>query len=157
MLPSAAADAQQEIFLVRHAEDVRSKEVVDRPLTESGQTTGDAACWRSEGCWDRRDLHQQPAAGREDSGAIASRIEPKPLPQLTTKFDKSDMEDFVQLLRSQYSDNIVLFVGHSNTVPALLKALGHTDEIKIPAQSTTTCLCYFRRAKVLRRFYVLGN
>ena len=31
------ADAQQAIFLVRHAEDVRSKEVVDRPLTESGQ------------------------------------------------------------------------------------------------------------------------
>jgi phosphohistidine phosphatase SixA len=31
------ADAQQAIFLVRHAEDVRSKDVVDRPLTESGQ------------------------------------------------------------------------------------------------------------------------
>ena len=31
------AEAQQAIFLVRHAEDVRSKDVVDRPLTESGQ------------------------------------------------------------------------------------------------------------------------
>jgi hypothetical protein len=27
------ADAQQAIFLVRHAEDVRSKDVVDRPFT----------------------------------------------------------------------------------------------------------------------------
>jgi hypothetical protein len=34
------ADAQQGIFLVRHAEDVRSKDVVDRPLTESGQRRG---------------------------------------------------------------------------------------------------------------------
>src|SRR4030042_7066798 len=30
------ADAQQAIFLVRHAEDVRSTDVGDRPLTEAG-------------------------------------------------------------------------------------------------------------------------
>jgi broad specificity phosphatase PhoE len=64
--------------------------------------------------------------------ATASGSDPKPLLQLTTKFDKSDMDNFVQLLRSQQRENIVLFVGHSNTVPALIKALGHTDEIKIP-------------------------
>ena len=34
------ADAHQAIFLVRHAEDVRSKDVVDRPLTEAGQRRG---------------------------------------------------------------------------------------------------------------------
>ena len=59
--------------------------------------------------------------------AIASRIEPKPLPQLSTKFDPKDMQAFVELLRSQHRDSIVLFVGQSNTVPALIKALGHTD------------------------------
>ena len=42
------------------------------------------------------------------------------------------MENFVQLLRSQLRDSIVLFVGHSNTVPALIKALARTDGIKIP-------------------------
>jgi broad specificity phosphatase PhoE len=64
--------------------------------------------------------------------ALASRIEPKPLPQLSTKFDPKDMETFVELLRTQHPENIVLFVGHANTVPALLKALGHTAEIKSP-------------------------
>ena len=42
------------------------------------------------------------------------------------------MESFVELLRTEHRESIVLFVGHSNTVPALIKALGHTAEIKIP-------------------------
>ena len=63
---------------------------------------------------------------------MASGIEPKPpLPQLSTKFEPKDMETFVELLRSQHRENTVLFVGHSNTIPALIKALGHTAEIKI--------------------------
>jgi hypothetical protein len=41
------------------------------------------------------------------------------------------MESFVQLLRTEHRESIVLFVGHSNTVPGLIKALGHTAEINI--------------------------
>ena len=128
------ADAQQAIFLVRHAEDVRSKDVVDRSLTESGQRRATllASVLRDSGVNAIFTSSLQRAVKTAESFAMASGIEPKPLPQLTTKFDKSDMENFVQLLRSQYSGNIVLFVGHSNTVPALIKALRHTAEIKIP-------------------------
>ena len=128
------ADAQQAIFLVRHAEDVRSKDVVDRPLTESGQRRGTllADVLKDAGIDAIFTSSLQRAVKTAEPLAIASRIEPKPLPQLTTKFDKSDMENFVQLLRSQHRDSIVLFVGHSNTVPALIKALARTDEIKIP-------------------------
>jgi hypothetical protein len=64
--------------------------------------------------------------------ANASKIEPKPLPQLSTKFEIKAIETFVELLRIQHGDNIVLFVGRANTVPALIKALDHTAEIKIP-------------------------
>jgi hypothetical protein len=41
------------------------------------------------------------------------------------------MEAFVEFLRTQHREDIVLFVGHANTVHALIKALGHTDELKI--------------------------
>jgi broad specificity phosphatase PhoE len=79
--------------------------------------------------------------------ATASGIDPKPLLQLTTKFDKSDMDNFVQLLRSQQRENIVLFVGHSNTVPALIKALGHTAEIKIPETEYDNLFVLFPRSE----------
>ena len=42
------------------------------------------------------------------------------------------MNSFVELLRTQHRNDVVLFVGHSNTVPALIKALGYPAEIKIP-------------------------
>ena len=127
------ADAQQAIFLVRHAEDVRSKNVLDRPLTESGQRRAMllANVMKDAGINAIFTSSLQRAVKTAEPLAIASRIEPKPLPQLSTKFEPKDMEAFVELLRTEHREDIVLFVGHANTVPALLKALGHTAEIKI--------------------------
>jgi phosphohistidine phosphatase SixA len=133
--------------------------VVDRPLTESGQRRAMlvANVLKDAGINAIFTSSLQRAVKTAVPLAIASRIEPKPLPRLSTKFDPKDMQAFVELLRSQHRDSIVLFVGESNAVPALIKALGHTDgDKRSPKQSTTTCWCYFRRAKVLRRFCVLG-
>jgi phosphohistidine phosphatase SixA len=128
------ADAQQAIFLMRHAEDVRSKDVVDRPLTETGHRRAMllATLLKDAGINAIFTSSPQRAISTAEPLAKALQIETKTLPQLTTKFKTSDMESFVELLRTQHGDNIVLFVGHSNTVPALLKALGHPTEIKIP-------------------------
>lgn len=128
------ADAQQAIFLVRHAEDVRSKDVVDRPLTESGhrRATLLAGALKDAGINAIFTSSLQRAVKTAEPLAKAANIESKPLPQLTTKFEPKDMESFVELLRTEHRESIVLFVGHSNTVPALIKALGHTAEIKIP-------------------------
>jgi broad specificity phosphatase PhoE len=59
-------------------------------------------------------------------------IEPKPLSLLSVSPKPSDIDAFVDLLRSEHRRDIVLVVGHANSVPALLKALGHPVEIKIP-------------------------
>src|SRR5262249_33247634 len=64
--------------------------------------------------------------------AQALRIEPKPLSQLNVQFKQSDVDAFVAFLRAEHREDIVLLVGHSNTVPALLKTLGYPVEIKIP-------------------------
>ena len=128
------ADAQQAIFLVRHAEDVRSRDVVDRPLTEAGHRRAMllATILKDAGINAIFTSTLQRTIKTAEPLAKALQIEPKTLPQLTTKFKNNDMESFVELLHTQYRENIVFFVGHSNTVPALLKALGHPVEIKIP-------------------------
>ena len=128
------AGAQQAIFLVRHAEDVRSRDVVDRPLTEAGHRRAMllSTVLKDAGINTIFTSSLQRTIKTAEPLAKALQIEPKTLPQLTTKFKTSDMESFVELLRTQHRENIVLFVGHSNTVPALLKALGHQAEIRIP-------------------------
>jgi hypothetical protein len=44
---------------------------------------------------------------------------------------RRDVEGLVARLRSEHSKDRVLVVGHFNTVPRILKALGHTVEVKI--------------------------
>jgi phosphohistidine phosphatase SixA len=149
-LTAHVVDGQQAIFLVRHAEDVRSTDVVDRPLTEAGhrramllatllKDTGISAIFTSS---------LQRTIKTAKPLATTLKIEPKTLPQLTTKFKTSDMESFVELLRSRHGDDIVLFVGHANTVPALLKALGHQAEIKIPETEYDNLFVVFPRSGV---------
>jgi broad specificity phosphatase PhoE len=64
--------------------------------------------------------------------AQALRIAPKALAQLNVQFKQSDVDAFVGFLRTEHPGDIVLLVGHSNTIPALLKTLGNPVEIKIP-------------------------
>ncbi|MBL8524309.1 MAG: histidine phosphatase family protein [Betaproteobacteria bacterium] len=43
----------------------------------------------------------------------------------------ADQDALLKRIGSHKSNETVLVVGHSNTVPAILKALGHTEEVKI--------------------------
>lgn len=125
------AYAQQAIFLVRHAEDARSTDVVDRPLTETGYRRAMllAIILKDAGINAIFTSTRQRTIKTAEPLAKALQIEPKTLPPLAKK---NDMDSFLDLLRTQHREQIVLFVGHSDTVPALLKALGHPAEIKIP-------------------------
>jgi broad specificity phosphatase PhoE len=134
VLGFSSAKAQQAVFLVRHGEDVRSKESPDRLLTEAGHQRAAllARLLKDTGINVVFTSTLQRTIDTAAPLAKALNLEPQPLPQLTTKFEQKDMEEFAALLRSKHASDIVLFVGHSNTVPALLKALGHSTEIKIP-------------------------
>jgi phosphohistidine phosphatase SixA len=149
-LTAHVADAQQAIFLVRHAKDVRSTDVVDRPLTEAGHGRAMllASLLKDAGIGAIFTSSLQRTIKTAEPLATALKIEPKTLPQLTTKFNTSDMESFVELLRSRHRDDIVLFVGHANTVPALLKAFGHQAEIKIPETENGNVFVVFPRSGV---------
>ena len=132
---AATAGAQQVIFVVRHAEFIRSADGQDRPLTEAGHQRAKALATllKDTGINTIFTSTLQPTIETAKPLAQALKLEPTALPQLTTKFKPSDVDAFVDLLRSRHRADIVLFVGHSNTVPALIKVLGHPNEIEIPA------------------------
>lgn len=47
---------------------------------------------------------------------------------------KGDPRALVERLRKNHGGQTVLLVGHTDTLPGLLKALGHTPDITIEAQ-----------------------
>ena len=127
-------DAQQAIFLVRHGETVAPKGTDARPLSEAGhrravllatllKDAGIKAIFTSD--LERTIKFAEPLAQ-------ALRIESKPLAQICVQFKPNDVEAFVDLLRREHRNDVVLIVGHSNSVPALLKALGYPVKVKIP-------------------------
>jgi len=133
LLTSAQVDAQQAIILVRHAEDLRTGGS-DRPLTEAGEKRAQqlAGHLKDSGITAIYTSALQRTINTALPTAKALRIESLPQSQLGTNFKPDDLTAFVEVLRTQHKSDVVLFVGHVNTVPALIKALGHPTSIKIP-------------------------
>lgn len=128
------AEAQQAIFLVRHGETVSPKGTDLRPLSEAGQRRAVllATLLKDAGVNAIFTSDLERTVKTAEPLATSLRVEPKALAQLNVSFKPNDIEAFVNRLRSEHGRDIVLVVGHSNSVPALLKTLGHSAEIKIP-------------------------
>ena len=131
---SFPAQAQQAIFLVRHGETVAPKGTDLRPLSEAGQWRAVllATLLKDAGINAIFTSDLERTVKTAEPLATSLRVEPKALAQLNVRFKPNDIDAFVNLLRSEHGRDIVLVVGHSNSVPALLKASGHPVEIKIP-------------------------
>ena len=130
---SVAAEAQQAIFLVRHGETVAPMGTDLRPLSEAGHRRAAllATLLKEAGISTIFTSDLERTVKTAEPLAQSLRIEPQALEQLNTRFKQSDLEALVARLRRVHSQDNVLVVGHSNSVPALLKALGHPVEIKI--------------------------
>ncbi len=119
-------EAQQAVFVVRHAERLDASE--DSPLSEAGHGRAQAlanllkdaginAIYTSE--LQRTIKTAEPLAKR-------LQVEINRVPQ----YDGADMEKLIGHLRAQHGRDTVLVVGHSNTLPAVIRGLGHPGEIK---------------------------
>lgn len=128
------ASAQQAIFLVRHGDTVRQKGNPDVPLSEPGERRASAlaALLKDSGINTIYTTGLQRTVKTAEPLAKLLGIEPKLQPRLRPGAKPEDVENFANLLRAEHSRDIVLAVLHSNSVPALLKALGHSANIKIP-------------------------
>lgn len=132
VLAPPAAEAQRAIFVVRHAEQVDDSS--DSPLSEAGhqraralarvlKDAGIAVIYTSE--FQRTIQTAVPVAA---ALGIQATVVPR-----------RDVEGLIRQVRQQHEQDIVLLVLHSGslraqgtTVPTVLRALGHPQEMTIP-------------------------
>ena len=128
---AAAAYAQQAVILVRHAEleGAAMAEPKMLPLSESGEARA-----------------KRLASMLKDAGIgaiyvtdfVRTNKTAEPLARELGKdlivLPKGDPQQLVERLRSDHRGQTVLLVGHTDTLPGIVKALGHPADIKIDAQ-----------------------
>lgn len=118
------AQAQQAIYIVRHAEQVRG--VADPPLTADGRQraraladilrdSGITAVYSSEALRTRQTA--QPTAD-----ALGLKVRQVP---------REKTAELIARIRAEGLTGRVLVVGHSETVPQILRGLGHPEQITI--------------------------
>jgi broad specificity phosphatase PhoE len=131
---ASLAEAQQAIFLVRHGDTVRQKGNPDVPLSEAGErrALALAALLKDSGITAIYTTGLQRTVKTAEPLAKLLSIEPKSQPELRPGAKPNDIEAFAEQLRTEHRQDIVLLVLHSNSGPALIKALGHSVAIKIP-------------------------
>ena len=118
-LAAAAASGQTAVFVVRHAEKISNE---DERLSEAGRA---------------RAAHlARMLANAGISGVYATNTEratdtAKPLADALGRKVRiyDEVAPFVETLRKEHAKQAVLVVGHSNTVPQILKALGCAEAV----------------------------
>jgi len=148
LLMPAVGSAQKLVFLVRHAERAdggAGAANADPLLSKKGEARakrlaamlGDAgitAIYASE--YRRTQDTAKPLASR--LGVVVQAVV------------KQDTAKLVERLRSQHASEVVLIVGHSNSVPGILKALGGPD-VTIGDQEYDSLLVFVPATRALTR------
>jgi broad specificity phosphatase PhoE len=141
---SGTALAQRAIFVVRHGEKISGS---DERLSEAGlqraarlaamlKDTGVAAIYSTDTPRTRGTV--QPLA---DELKLQVQIY-----DVGTK--KVDATAFARRLRQQHVDQVVLIVGHSNTVPDILRSLGCQETVTIGPDEYDNLFLVIPRGKV---------
>jgi phosphohistidine phosphatase SixA len=128
------AEAQRAIFVVRHAEKAREANEPDVPLSEAGQ----ARARRLAAILGRAGVSAIYSTDMVRTLATAeplARVLKIPIRKYAAKGPdgKPDPALLLKTLKSEHARDVVLVVGHADTVPPLLAALGCADKIEIPA------------------------
>jgi Histidine phosphatase superfamily (branch 1) len=137
-----AVEAQQVIFLARHAE--QAPEVEEPPLTEKGQQRARtlAAILKDAGI---NVIYTNPRLRSIQTAeplAKTLRVESKVLRM------RDDVEGLVRVLRKHPHDRILIVTGSLN-IPHILKALGHPLEITVPPSEYDNLFVIFPKTEAL--------
>ena len=128
-----ACSAQRAIILVRHAEKIADDlNGVDVPLSKAGQERARllAEMLKDSGI---TVIYASDTVRTRDTArptATALRLPVKML-------DQRNPEAAVKRMQRENADDIVLIVGHADTLPGLLEALGYHRGIRIPSSDYT--------------------
>lgn len=124
LLAPCAGATQEVIFITRHAEQVEGGE--DPPLAEAGRRRAQALA----------DLLRGSGISVIYTSELQrTRLTAEPLARMLQipiqVHPGRDTETLIRRVRERHAQDRILIVGHSNTVPELLRALGHAEEIRI--------------------------
>lgn len=123
----AAAEAQEAIYVVRHAERTGgARPPSDAALTEQGRERARALASLLAPAGITAIYVSNTARSHQTAGPLAARLGVQP-----REMDALDVDALVARMRAEEPAGRVLVVAHSNTVPLILAALGHTAEVAI--------------------------
>jgi broad specificity phosphatase PhoE len=124
LLASPAGNAQQAVYLVRHAD--RLDDTVDTPLSGTGEARAAslAALLRDAGITAIYTSEFQRTMKTAQPLATALKLTPVTVPA-------RDLDALVKRVKESSGNDVVLIVGHDRTVPDILKAFGHAGEVSI--------------------------
>ena len=126
-----SVNAQQAVILVRHAElqGAAMASAKDMALSEAGE----ARAKRLAGILKNTGVG---AVYVTDFARTVKTAEPllKEINREPKVLPKGNARDLVERLRKDHRGETVLMVGHTDTLPDVLKELGYSTEVKIDAQ-----------------------
>jgi broad specificity phosphatase PhoE len=125
---SAPALAQQAVILVRHAEQALVGGMMDGdpPLTEEGSRRAKILAGALKDTGVKAIFVSQYVRARETAAPLAAALG-SPVQVVA----KDDLTGLSEQLRQHHANDTVLVVGHSDTIPALLKSWGHPAPVEI--------------------------
>ena len=128
------ARAQQTILLVRHAEKATDANEASVPLSDAGSARAArlAEMLRSAGVTSVYATDTVRARKTAEPLAKAAGLEVRIYAPKDAD-GKSAPRILLDRLEKEEPRGVVLVVGHSNTVPEILAALGYTEKVEIPA------------------------
>jgi broad specificity phosphatase PhoE len=134
------AAAQRAVLLVRHAE--KADDGKDPALSREGEARAEAlaGALRDAGVTAIVTSEYRRCVQTAAPLARALGVTPYVVPA-------RDVAGLVALLREKHGDGVVLVVGHSNTIPAILRALGHEGDAAIPDDRYGDVFVVTRRAE----------
>jgi len=115
-----AAQQPTTVILVRHAEKAAAP-ANDPPLTEAGQARAKALAVIARDAGVTAIVTTQFARTRETGAPAAEALHITP--DVVTAGGSQHVQDVARVIRS-HAGGVVLVVGHSNTIPAIIAALG---------------------------------
>ena len=128
------AAAQRAVFVVRHAEKASDSNDPGVPLSQKGRERAKKLA---------AILGKTGVTAIYSTDTVRTLDTAKPLAQAlkitVQKYKardaegKPDLLPLAKVLKTEHARDVVLVVGHSDTVPPLLKALGCAEVIEIPA------------------------
>lgn len=134
--------AQQAIILVRHAEKIADEmNGKDIPLSKAGEERAKLLAEM---------LKDSGITAIYATDTVRTRATAQPLARelhLPIKnLDQRDPEDAVKRLRKENPNDVVLIVGHADTLPGLLEALGYHRQVRIHSNDYTNLFVVIPRA-----------